>query len=160
MDNNFYVQVLLDTLRKKCEVLQLLDLVTKKQSELLKVNPFDMDKFDETIEQKQLMIEELDQLDNGFETVYQKLAEEFKLNKIKYKTQIEEAKIMIQKITDYSVDLQAREMRNKEKLELVLKKKKEEIRMSRMGGNTISNYQKNMLKQHQSEQAYFLDRKN
>ena len=50
----------------------------------------DMDSFDEAIEKKEELIQKLEKLDDGFETLYARLAEDIQNNRKQYVTQIKE----------------------------------------------------------------------
>ena len=69
-------QILLQSLEKKTKLLDDMIRQNGVQEELLKEEDLDMDAFDEAINQQGFYIEELDKLDQGFETVYDRVREE------------------------------------------------------------------------------------
>ena len=106
-------QILLQSLEKKTKLLDDMIRQNGVQEELLKEEDLDMDAFDEAINQQGFYIEELDKLDQGFETVYDRVREELLRDKARYRMEIIRMKELIQQITDKIVTLNAGNMRNK-----------------------------------------------
>ena len=103
-----------------------------------------MDAFDEAINQQGFYIEELDKLDQGFETVYDRVREELLRDKARYRMEIIRMKEMIQQITDKIVTLNAGNMRNKMLAEAQFKKKKLAIGSGVSKNRVATNYYNNM----------------
>ncbi len=70
--------------------------------------------FDETVEAKSACIDQLNQLDSGFEKLYAQVAEELDQNREDYAKEIRDMQQCIRRVTDKSVKIQAQEARNKE----------------------------------------------
>lgn len=157
--SNVYIRILLDSMKKKERVLQYLLGETKEQSQILSEELFNIDNFDRSMERKELLIEELNQLDNGFETTYERVKEELKKGKEKYQTEIIELKKLITSVTDISVKIQALEQRNKKSMEQCLIQQKQEIKQMKMNNQTAVKYYNQMAGQYQASQSYFLDSK-
>ena len=68
-----YIQLLIDSLGKKQEVLSELMQLTKKQESILDMENFDEDEFLSTISLKEDQIKGLSDLDRGFELVYDRI---------------------------------------------------------------------------------------
>ena len=68
-----YINIIIDALRKKDSILNDLKAATIKQTGILEKEEFEADEFDKTIDQKQLKIEELLKLDEGFMEMYEKV---------------------------------------------------------------------------------------
>lgn len=157
--SNVYIRILLDSMKKKERVLQYLLGETKEQSQILSEELFNIDNFDRSMERKELLIEELNQLDNGFETTYDRVKEELKKSREKYQKEIIELKKLITSVTDISVKIQALEQRNKKSMEQCLIKQKQEIKQVKMSNQTAVKYYNQMAGQYQASQSYFLDSK-
>lgn len=157
--SNVYIRILLDSMKKKERVLQYLLGETKEQSQILSEELFNIDNFDRSMERKELLIEELNQLDNGFETTYERIKEELKKGKEKYQTEIIELKKLITSVTDISVKIQALEQRNKKSMEQCLIQQKQEIKQMKMNNQTAVKYYNQMAGQYQASQSHFLDSK-
>ena len=69
-----YIKVLIDTLKKKEKVLTSLSECTKQQSQLLEADEFDTEAFNSIIEKKDILLEELQGLDDGFLDLYERVA--------------------------------------------------------------------------------------
>jgi len=155
--NGAYIKILVDTLRKKKEALQFLTELTKEQENILLEDKFSLESFDETVEKKEKIIQNLNQLDDGFEVFYQRV--ELVIQKEKYFEELKTAQKLISEITEMSTRLQAKERQNKEKLSRVLMEQRQEIRNFKTSSETAQKYYSNMANQHRDGQSYFLDRK-
>ena len=82
MDN--YLSVLEDSLKKKLQILDELTDYTMQQQELLKVEELDYEAFDRLVDQKDPLIQRIMELDQGFETVYDRIKEQLLSNKEQY----------------------------------------------------------------------------
>ena len=154
-----YIKILVDTLEKKKETLEVLTEITKEQETALNRKDFSMDYFEEAMEKKEKVIENLNQLEDGFEAFYQRLESVLQTERAAYRSEIRKAQGLIGGITDLSVRLQAMEARNKEKLAAKLTDKRQEIRNFKNSNQTAEKYYHNMANQHQAGQSYFLDQK-
>jgi len=153
-----YIQMLADTLRKKSEVLNQLMNLTEQQERLMISDNFNENDFLETISLKDEQIQALTKLDAGFDQLYESVKEELVTGKVNYATEITDLKERITYITDMSVKLQVLEQRNKSKMEVLLARKRKEIKGSRISNQTATNYYKTMVNQHEA-QSYFYDKK-
>lgn len=154
-----YIQLLIDSLGKKQEVLNELMQITARQHTIIDSESFEEDEFLKTISLKEEQIKSLEELDRGFEIVYDRIREELKDNRKEYISQITSLKELVTIVTDLSVKLQALERRNKSKLESILVNKRKNIRNARLSNETVTNYYKNMSSNPES-QSYFYDKKN
>lgn len=158
MSNIVYVKVLADSLQKKFTALESILNITKTQEELLQEENFDEECFLETIKSKQIYIDQITELDNGFEVVYNRVKQELDTGRMLYVDDIANMQKLITKITDLGIDIEALEKRNKVQMDKVLAEKKQQFRGMRMNNSAASNYYRNMVNQ-QYSQSYFLDKK-
>lgn len=142
MDN--YLSVLEDSLKKKLQILDELTDYTMQQQELLKVEELDYEAFDRLVDQKDPLIQKIMELDQGFETVYDRIKEQLLGNKEQYAAQIRALQSLIGELTDKSVKLQTMEQRNKSAVEQQFRKSREKIRQGRQNKQAALNYYKNM----------------
>lgn len=145
-DSRQYLQIMIDSLRNKIEVLNAIAEQNKKQTELLKVEPFDWDAFDVCVDHKTRLIDRLDLLDDGFESMYNHIKDslESKESKSLYRDEIVKLKELIASITDLSVSIQASESRNKQSLENVIKQQRGQIKSQRTSSRAAMDYYKAM----------------
>ncbi|TAH69449.1 MAG: hypothetical protein EWM47_07055 [Anaerolineaceae bacterium] len=153
-----YIQLLIDSLDKKHEVLSELMQITTRQQNIIDSENFDEDEFLKTISLKEEQINSLSELDRGFELVYDRIREELNNNSKEYRAQISSLKELVTAVTDLSVKLQALEKRNRPKLEALLTNKRRSIKNSRLSNETVTNYYKNMSSKPESH-SYFYDKK-
>ena len=142
MDN--YLSVLEDSLKKKLQILDELTDYTTQQQELLKVEELDYEAFDRLVDQKDPLIQRIMELDQGFETVYDRIKEQLLGNKEQYAAQIRALQSLIGALTDKSVKLQTMEQRNKSAVEQQFRKSREKILQGRQNKQAALNYYKNM----------------
>lgn len=158
MDNNTYVYILIDTLLKKNSLLDNLIQTTLFQKECITEETPDMDQFEQTLSEKEMLIDQLNQLDDGFEAIYDHVKDEISNNKLKHKDDILKLQELIRQVTEKSTKLQTLELQNKGIIEFYFSNKKKEIKNFKRSSQTASNYYKNMSNQNQGE-SYFLDKK-
>lgn len=160
MDNNnsTYIQVMIQSLNRKIEVLEKIIECTQEQEFVLSEEEVDLDQFGDLIDEKQKWIDQLNLLDTGFEKVFERVQEEIQLHRDNYRDEITQMQGLIKKITDLSVVLRTSEHRNKARFEQYSTKKKKEIREFKMSNASATKYYQNMANQH-SGQSYFLDKK-
>jgi len=157
MNNCF--DLLAESLDLKLQVLKDIESYNEKQRKAFEANEADMDSFDEAIEQKEELINRLEKLDDGFESLYKDIETEIKTNKEKYASQIKILQSKIAEITDLSVSVQASEARNKKLVEQYFVKSRQGVKAGRVSSKVAYDYYKNMSGAGAVE-AQFLDSKN
>lgn len=140
------VQILAQSLEKKSQVLDKIIEQGNLQEAILKQDKFDMDAFDKSIDEQNRLIEELDKLDRGFESLYDRIREELLAHKEKYTVEIKRMKELIQQITDKVVIVNAAELRNKRMAENQFKKEKIAIQQSVSKSKVARDYYNSMNK--------------
>lgn len=161
MENDIavYITALEDSLQRKEQVLQELLRLTTGQQQILEREQVDADAFDNLLEEKEVYIKKLEELDDGFEKLFQKIGTEVKDNKERYKSQVLRMQEHIRKITECSMKIQAAEKKNKELFNLFVSGKRREIRDFKVSNKTAVSYYQNMANQHHEWQSYFMDKK-
>ena len=154
-----YLNIMIDTLKKKEVLLHNLKVITKKQAEILETEEFEADEFDDTIDEKQKSIDAILKLDDGFMDMYAKVKDALMTDGNDYIPEIEQAKSLVKKQTDISIELQAMEEKNKVKLTMQLSKGRQKGKDFRASSRTVAAYYKNMSNHHQDGDSYFLDSK-
>ena len=138
------VQILVQSLKKKSETLNKIIEQNNLQETILKQEEFDMDAFEETVDAQNELVEELEQLDTGFESLYDRIREDVMHNKDRYRQEIAEMQELIQQITDKVVTINAGNMRNKRLAENQFKKVRAEIRNGVSQSKVARGYYNNM----------------
>ena len=109
-----YIAIMLQSLKKKEQVLDEIIRLDDQQKDTLTDPECPFDVFDETVEAKSACIDQLNQLDSGFEKLYAQVAEELDQNREDYAKEIRDMQQYIRRVTDKSVKIQAQEARNKQ----------------------------------------------
>ena len=139
-----YLTLLEESLQNKLQVMDEIQQYNLKQQELFQSEEADIDRFDEYVEEKGRLIEKLTALDNGFESLYAKVAKELEGNREQYKDQIKRLQELVTKVMDTSVTIQAQEARNKKLVVDFFRKEREGIRAGRQSSKAAYDYYKNM----------------
>ena len=102
-----YLTLLEESLRRKLQVMDEIQKYNLRQQEIFQADNVDLERFDEYVEEKGRLIEQLTALDNGFEKLYANVAEELKGNREQYAKQIKTLQGLVTEVTDTSVAIQA-----------------------------------------------------
>lgn len=109
-----YIEIMLQSLRKKEQVLDEIVRLDDIQKETLTDPERTFEEFDDTVEKKSACIEQLNQLDSGFEKLYDQVRQELDENRSAHAEAICQMQQCIRSVTDKSVKIQAQEARNKQ----------------------------------------------
>ncbi len=137
-------QILLQSLEKKNELLDRMIAQNAVQEEILKQEEFDMDAFDAAIDLQGTYVEQLEQLDDGFEATYDRVREELMENRERYRGEITRMKEQIRQITDKVVTVNAGNMRNKMLAEKQFERRRQMIGKGASRNKAAKNYYNNM----------------
>ena len=124
-----YLTLLEESLRRKLQVMDEIQKYNLRQQEIFQADNVDLERFDEYVEEKGRLIEQLTALDNGFEKLYANVAEELKGNREQYAKQIKTLQGLVTEVTDTSVAIQAQEARNKKQVEAFFVKERKKLQI-------------------------------
>ncbi|MCL2719684.1 MAG: hypothetical protein FWE14_13010 [Lachnospiraceae bacterium] len=141
------LQILTDGLAKKKGILSQIEAENINQENTLKTEPVSFDDFEAIVDRKTVLIDELNKLDQGFESVYDRIKDSLLANKVRFKAEIEGFKILISEITELSVSIQAQEARNKTLVEKFFKKSREDIQAERIRAKSSYDFMNRMANQ-------------
>ena len=153
-----YINILIDTLRKKEEILKNLLAKTEGQAELLEADEFEPDAFDALMDEKDALLGDLKNLDDGFLDLYSRVGAELKNNTDAYTDQVKTAQELVRRQMELSTELTSAEERNKAKLSIRLSQGRQKIKDFKVGAKTAAAYYKNMSGKHQDGDSYFFNR--
>lgn len=156
MQDREYIAVLCQSLEKKEQLLQLIIEKNMEQRIILLNEEEPPERLEDNLNEKGILIEELNKLDEGFEQIYARVKEVLATQKSLYKDEIKQMQGLIRLITDKSVSLQAQEIRNKELAEKRFSQVKKQVRNVRTSNRVASQYYKNMTN---TGESAFLDSK-
>jgi len=139
-----YLEILTDSLKKKSKVLDEIMRYNSDQENLLRQEGISLEELDANMELKDGLIQNLVQLDDGFETLYERIKEQLLTQKDQYKAQIGQMQELISGITEKSVSIQAQEARNKGMIENYFARERGQLRQSRQVSKAAYGYYKSM----------------
>lgn len=155
-----YLQLLEESLVKKIKLLDKIEEFDLKQKESLTIEEStpDFDKFDSYIEEKGKLIDELNSLDDGFETLYARVSDTLKSNVPGNASRIRKLQELIREITDKSVEIQKQEAENKALIEKYFKNARGDIGKGRNSLNAAYSYFQTQRGTGNTE-SYYIDSK-
>ena len=139
-----YLEILTDSLKKKSKVLDEIMQYNSDQENLLRQESISLEELDANMELKDGLIQKLVQLDDGFETLYERIKEQLLTQKDQYKAQIGQMQELISQIIEKSVSIQAQEARNKGMIENYFARERAQLRQSRQVSKAAYGYYKSM----------------
>lgn len=159
MDNSEnYINILIDSLKKKINLLDYILVENKKQQISVGEDKMDDELFEDTMRKKEDYINQINEIDQGFETVYDHVKTELTSNSERYKDEISELKELISVITQKSMEVQLSEKRNEQLVAKKFTDIKKEIHKSKNVSKVATDYYKAMSKTSVIEPQY-LDKK-
>lgn len=132
--------------------------MNEEQERLFKEDVFSEKAFDEIIDRKGMLIDDLNKLDEGFENLYEHIRLQLLDGREKYATQIAALQKLITKVTEMGASVQAQEARNKELADNYFLNRKKELKQGRQNSKAALNYYRNMNRS-QVVQPQFMDKK-
>ncbi|WP_022773632.1 hypothetical protein [Butyrivibrio sp. AE2015] len=154
------LDMLEESLVKKIEVMKQIQDENEKQREILK-NPNEVDEeaFDKILDVKGDLIDELERLDDGFQSLFDRVKAEIKDNKELYADQIRRMQGYIQEITGMSASIEAAERRNKKLAEDYFSNARHMMEFGRQTSAAAFNYYQTM-NSYKDVPPQFFDNKN
>ena len=154
-----YVTALQTALQEKRKILRELLQLTQEQEQIFGNKEMDADDFERLLQEKEKWLNKIQELDKGFQNLFDKIGSSLKENKQQYKQQILSMQEDIRAITDCGVQIEALEKKNRDSFALFASGKRKEIRNFRMNTKSAATYHRNMADQQQEWQTYFMDKK-
>ena len=155
--NAVYVNMMLDSLKRKQQILVFLYDCTKDQEQLLKDEDMDPDAFMQIIDAKGERIDELASIDEGFDTMFRLVKEEIEKNRESYRAEIQEMQRLISEVSELGVQIQALEQQNSSHFKTYLARHRREIHDFNMNNRTANSYYQSMANAPKPQTSYFFD---
>lgn len=153
-----YINSLLDSCRKKTIALQNILEITQRQERIIHEKQMDEEMFQQTLTEKGILIQQLEELDDGFQQIYERVRVELSSYQIHFQQEIQRLKEYITEITDLSVMIEAAEQRNKERIQVYIAGQRQEIKQRRLSNKTAYGYYKS-INSGATETPFFYDKK-
>lgn len=139
-----YLNVLAESLEKKLQIMEKIQEYSLEQQKIFQEESVELEKFDEYVDKKSNLLDELTALDNGFETLYGNVAKELEENREQYGSQIKHLQELVTRVTEKSVAIQAQEARNKKLVEDYFRKERRNIAQNRKTSQAAFDYYRSM----------------
>lgn len=158
MSEENYLDILEQSLKKKLEILSQIRVKNEQQRILLLDEELAPEDFEQNIESKALLVDELNLLDEGFEEIYARIRRQLDAGKQKYKKQIKSLQDLIRQVTAEGSSIQAEEQRNYKLAQKKFESVKKQVREVKASHKVVSQYYRNMTQTSYLD-AQFLDNK-
>ncbi|SFU66173.1 hypothetical protein [Butyrivibrio sp. INlla21] len=154
------LDMLEESLRKKIEIMTEIEAENERQKEVLS-NPDNVneDLFDATVDTKGELIDKLVALDDGFQSLFDRVKEEVGSNREKFADQIKRMQALIEEVTAKSASIEAAERRNKKLAETYFDTARQKMNVSKQTSAAAFNYYRTM-NNFKDIPPQFLDQKN
>lgn len=139
-----YLDILEESLRKKSVVLDEIIEYNNAQECLLKQEKISLEDLDENMNQKDILVQRVTELDEGFETLFERIREQLQANRDLYREQIGRLQGLIAQVTEKSVSVQAQEARNKKLIEDYFAAERGQLRQGKKASKAAYGYYKSM----------------
>lgn len=146
MEKYEYIPIMIQSLKKKNQILDQIMLINQRQKEQLEDPALDPDDFDQTFAEKAELIESLDTLDTGFQELFEKVRDELNENRGTYRDEIAQMQGYIRSLTEKSANIQVQEARNKELMQKKFASVRRQVKEVRKSQKVVNQYYKNMMK--------------
>jgi hypothetical protein len=141
-----YLQIMIESLEKKIDVLDQVLALDKRQIAIALEQPFDMEKYDKSMDEKGALIDELDRLDDGFTSTYERVRDEVQANPKAYAEKVQRMQDLIRMAVDKGMAVEAQEQRGKQAMKSAIASKRKEIRSMKVSSEAATKYYKSMSK--------------
>ena len=141
-----YLQIMIESLEKKIDVLDQVLELDKRQIAIALEQPFDMEKYDKSMDEKGALIDELDRLDDGFTSTYERVRDEVQANPKAYAEKVQRMQDLIRMAVDKGMAVEAQEQRGKQAMKSAIASKRKEIRSMKVSSEAATKYYKSMSK--------------
>jgi hypothetical protein len=159
MQDKEYIAVLIQSLEKKKELLDKIIAKNKEQRNLFTDEGSDPDRLEENMQEKSGLVDRLNELDEGFQQIYNRVKSVLQADKESYKDEIRTMQKLITEITEMSTTIQAQEKRNYDLAGKRFATVKKGIRKARASNRAASQYYKSMANLNVVD-SQFMDKKN
>ena len=157
MEQN-YVQVLIDTITKKEETLRKILEITKQQEVISKQDTYASEDMEKTLNEKEIQISRLNYLDEGFQSVYERVSSEIRNHIDVYKQDVLVLQDKIRICTEIGNEIMVLEERNRNRFNTLFSKAHTDYSTVKSKASVAQNYFKTMNNSKVMD-AYFVDKK-
>lgn len=139
-----YVKILRESLERKRRYLEEILALTNKQAELAAEEKFREDAFAELVDQKEILIGNINEGDKGFSSVYDHVKQEIQADPMRYREELQAIQNLIRQCVDLGMQIEAVEERNRAAMEQVFATKFQGVRQVKQSKTVANKYYKSM----------------
>lgn len=140
-----YIRMMVESLEKKAELLKQIRIKNREQGEILADRDSEPEALDRNVSEKEALITQILKLDDGFETMYNRIKVTLSGEREKYSAQIRQMQMLIEEISDLSMMVEAQEQHNKKLAEERFSSVKGKVREIRQSQQAVNTYYRNMM---------------
>ena len=159
MQEREYLELLIQSLKKKLLLLNQIIVLNQQQKEMLMDENLDPDTLDVNVREKDELISQVIQLDDGFDEVYAHIADLMKKNHSNYEEELDRMRELIRQIMAKDASIRTDEQRNYELAQKKFARVKKQIREVKTSQKMVNRYYQNMMQQRQADIQYMDNKK-
>lgn len=158
MQEREYLDVLIQSLRKKLVLLNRISILNQDQREILQDEQAAPDAFDINVRDKGDLVEQIVALDAGFDEVYAHIKDLMERDHSAYEAQLDEMRKLIRRVMEKDASVRADEQRNYKLAQQKFADVKKQVREIKASQKMVNSYYQSMMNQKPGD-AMFLDNK-
>ncbi|MGN0318261.1 MAG: flagellar protein FliT [Lachnospira sp.] len=141
-----YLSLMIDSLNKKKSLLQQIVDCNEVQKSILDCDNLDRDAFESNMLDKGNCIDEINILDEGFQSLYNRVKVELETNREDYTEEIKALQQLIREVTELGTRIEVQEKRNKVKVEEMFRRERKEHQTAKRSASMAQSYYQSMNK--------------
>lgn len=141
---NTYIIIMQESLFRKKGYLEEIYLLTKEQEDIVKEKKFNEEAFGVIIDKKEVLIDNVNEIDKGFTSVYARVRTTVLENKEYYKAELTSIQELIRECVDLGMKIEVLEERNRAALEQIFAVGFKGLRQVKHSKNVANKYYKSM----------------
>ncbi len=138
-------------------ILERLTVLNDEQESIASQETFDDEAFRDNVDKKAELIDEMVKLDEGFNSLFNRVKEQLDANREGYRDEIAAMQQLIRDITDLAASVEAKENRNRVLMQNKFMAMRKEVQNAKRSTQMANTYYKNMNKLNYEPQ--FMDKK-
>lgn len=143
-ETGLYVKIMQESLERKRGYLSELLKLTKEQGVIAKGEPFDEDGFEALVEKKEILINNINEIDKGFTAVYDRVRSEVLEDRDIFADDLKKMQQSIKACVDLGMKIEAEEERNRMSLEQVFAFRFKGLKQIKQSKSVANKYYKSM----------------
>ena len=139
-----YVNIMRESLERKKKYLTEILTLTNEQASIASTESFDDARFSEIVDKKDVLIENINEIDKGFSSVYDRVRVEIQSDPAAYRESLLAIQDLIRNCVDLGMQIEAVEERNRAAMEQVFSVKFQGVRQVKQSKTVANKYYKSM----------------